>query len=293
MENRLTEAAQLVSLVLTLRPLPYDAGERPMPRWWGRAAHALLLKTIAGQDAALAETLHAQEGLKPLTASNLLGHFKSGSPDPAQTYALRFTAVQAPIAEILMHAAVGEDQLGPGARIELDYIPFPIEQAALSPEQHPWAAVTSFQDLFTAHFIPGNPPPRRISLHLASPTGFHSGGSTLPLPLPELVFGSLLERWNAFAPVALPNDLRRYARECLNISRFHLRSLGVPVKEGGLRVGAMGEVTYTSSNYDRYWMSLVDTLAAFAQFSGVGAGVSSGLGQCRKVEPAAVETDSV
>lgn len=288
----MTETHDLVSLVLTLRSLPFDQGDRPMPRWWGRAAHALLLKVLSQADPSLAERLHAQEGLKPFTASNLLGHFKSGVPDTEQTYTLRFTAVQLEPANILVQAAREGGSLAVGSHIELDYIPFQIEAASLAPEQHPWAAVTSYQALFQANMLPANPPPRRISLHLASPTGFQSSGSTLPLPLPELVFGSLLDRWNTFAPVALPHDLRRYARECLNISRFHLRSLGVPVKEGGLRVGAVGEVTYTTSNYDRYWMSLVNTLAAFAQFSGVGAGVSGGLGQCRKVEPDAVETDN-
>jgi len=279
----MNEQNDLISLVLTLRPLPLEKTDRPMPRWWGRAAHALLLKIIAAGDSALAEELHAQEGLKPFTASNLLGHFKSGSPDPEQTYALRFTAIQARPAKILLQAAGEGGMLQPGSQIELDYIPFKIEAAALQPEQHSWAALSGYQALFNAYLLPTNPPPRRVSLHLASPTGFHSGGRTQPLPLPELVFGSLLDRWNTFAPVTLPAELRRYAAECLHISRFHLRSLGIPVKEGGMRIGATGEVTYITVNYDRYWMSLVSALAAFAQFSGVGVGVSAGLGQCRSV----------
>jgi CRISPR/Cas system endoribonuclease Cas6 (RAMP superfamily) len=48
-----------------------------------------------------------------------------------------------------------------------------------------------------------------------------------------------------------------------------------------MRAGAVGEIRYVSLNYDRYWMGVVQALAAFARFSGVGGGVSQGLGQCR------------
>lgn len=287
----MSESPRLVSLVLTLRPLPAGQDGRPIPRWWGRAAHALLLKTTAEADPALAGRLHDEDGLKPFTASSLLGHFRRGQPDPAETYALRFTALIEPLAAVLSAAAGPGGPLAPGAQVELDFLPFRVEAAALSPDQHPWAATQSYQELFNARLLPAHPPEWRVRLHLASPTAFHSVGRTQPLPLPELVFGSLLERWNRFAPVAFPEELRRYAAECLRISRFRLRSLGVPVKEGGLRIGAAGEVTYTTSNYDRYWMSLVTALADFARFSGVGAGVSFGLGQCRRLTDSDAEEE--
>lgn len=278
----MNETPQLLSLVLTLRPLPIENAERPMPRWWGRASYALLMQIIAQSDPQLAERLHSENAVKPFSASNLLGHFKRWQPDPEQTYGLRFTALNVQLAEILIEAVSPNGRLTAGAQIELDFMQFKVEATALSAEQHPWASSTTFQDLFSGHMLPINPPSRRVSLHLASPTGFHSAGRTQPLPLPELVFGSLLERWNSFAPVTFPEELRRYAAECLHISRFHLRSLGIPVKESGLRIGATGEVTYTTSNYDRYWMSLANALVDFAQFSGVGAGVSIGMGQCRR-----------
>lgn len=287
----MSDAPQLVSLVLTLRPLPVENTERPIPRWWGRAAFALLLRTAAGFDPALAERLHAENALKPLTASSLLGRFNRWMPDPAQTYSLRFTALSADLAAVLTAAVEPGRPLTPGAQVELDFLPFRVEAAALDPAQHPWAAAVSYQELFNRHLLPSQPPDRRVTLHLASPTAFHSEERTQPLPLPELVFGSLVERWNSFAPVALPAELRRYAAECLRISRFNLRSRGVPLKEGGLRIGATGEVTYTTSNYDRYWMSLVNALADFAQFSGVGAGVSLGLGQCRRIRSTAAGPD--
>jgi CRISPR-associated endoribonuclease Cas6 len=124
-----------------------------------------------------------------------------------------------------------------------------------------------------------------LSLLFTSPTCFRSGGKQVPVPLPELVFGSLLERWNAFAPIVFPPETRRYAAECLALSRYDLTTRPAPSKGGGMRVGAIGQATYTSINFDRYWMSVIGTLAAFALFSGVGAATTNGMGQCRSLGP--------
>ena len=103
----------------------------------------------------------------------------------------------------------------------------------------------------------------------------------MPLPLPEQVFRSLLERWNAFAPLAFPPETARFAAECLAISRFNLQSRSIPLKQGGLRIGAVGSITYTALTYDRYWLSVLHTLAEFARYAAVGSGGSMGFGQAR------------
>ena len=50
---------ELLSLVLPLRLETAPEG-RDLPRWWGRAAHALFLKAVGEQDPALARRLHAR-----------------------------------------------------------------------------------------------------------------------------------------------------------------------------------------------------------------------------------------
>jgi CRISPR-associated endoribonuclease Cas6 len=151
----------------------------------------------------------------------------------------------------------------------------------IPPSNSDWSALTSYQDLSAPYLLARQEAPRRVTLKFTSPTCFKSKGMHVPIPTPELVFGSLLERWNTFAPVVFPPETRRYAAECLAVSRYNLSSRPVPVKSRGMRVGGLGEITYTSLVYDRYWMSVVQTLAAFALFSGVGAGTAHGLGQCR------------
>jgi CRISPR/Cas system endoribonuclease Cas6 (RAMP superfamily) len=48
-------------------------------------------------------------------------------------------------------------------------------------------------------------------------------------------------------------------------------------------ISFMGEVTFTALNRDRYWLSVLHLLAAFAFYSGVGYQTAAGLGQTRTI----------
>lgn len=318
----------LLSLVISLKPLKPAPPDAPLPLWWGRAAHALLLNVARRYDEKLAESLHNEQGPRPFTASTLMGRFPGGGFDAERPYTLRLTAIQSELVEILLDAVQPGGPLAVGAEIELDYHPFrilalqpsnliadfefsiskspirnpqspppnpqssilnpqsaiPNSQSAIRDPQSLWASLTSYQELSAPYLLAKLTPPRRITFQFTSPTSFKSGGKHIPLPLPELVFNSLLERWNAYAPVIFPEETRRYAAECLALSRYKLSSRATPVKSLGMRVGGVGEATFSSLNYDRYWMSVISVLARFALFCGVGAGVSMGLGQCRLKE---------
>lgn len=283
---------ELLSLVLTIRPTSQPDPERPLPRWWGRAAHALLLRVLSDQDPGLTERIHSADGLRPFTVSNLMGRFPDRKLGLEENYRLRFSAVSAEVSSLL-HTAAQDGALSPGKKIELDFCSFQVQGAAwetASPETASaemgtaaWAGSTNYQDLATDHLISSTSPQKRISLQFTSPTAFRSQERVMPLPLPGLVFGSLVNRWNAFAPLALPEEVKRYADECLAISRFNLRSRVASLKDGGQRVGAVGAVTYTTLNYDCYWMGIMHALAAFTLYAGVGVSTSMGMGQCRMV----------
>ena len=278
---------ELLSLVLALKPLP--AGAANPVAWWGRAAHALLLRAVAQSNSELATELHDASALRPFSVSNLLGRFAPGGELQAeQVYALRLTAYRPDVCQALLSACQPGGMLSEGSRVELDYQLFEVRPAAeLPPNFSEWAAQTSYAELASPYLLASQPPSRHLCLQFASPTTFKSDGRHLPLPLPRLVFNSLLERWNAFAPLAFPPETRRYSEECLLISRYDLKTKPVPAKDSGLRNGMVGWAEFSTLNYDRYWMSLINALGRFAFFSGVGAGVSHGLGQCRLIEQAA------
>jgi CRISPR-associated endoribonuclease Cas6 len=304
----------LLSLVLTLRPL-HALAEVPS---LGRAAHAVLLSAVHWADPALAEQVHNGSEMRPFTTSDVIGLSRKTGLRPDRTYSLRFTALTTPVAQSLIKATLaatpsaasplegegcrGEDgPLSPGSTIELGPARFRLEAVDAGPNpqshrdatqsesqnpksevHHPWAAATNYEDLSAPWLLGRVTPPRLVTLEFFSPTTFKSEGRHMPVPLPHLVFGSLLDRWNAFAPVAFPPEVRRYAEECLALSSYQLRSSGVVLKEGGLRMGAVGRARYVTTNFDRYWMSLIQLLADFAIFAGLGAGTGMGLGQCRR-----------
>lgn len=274
----------LLSMTLTLRPLQVVSDVPHL----GRAAHALLLDAVRGVDAALADELHAGSDLRPFTASDLNGYSRKFGLKTDRTYTLRFTALTAKVASALLAATGDHDAaaLRVGSEVRLADAPFRIEaiDSGQSEAANPKSTTrTSYEDLSAPWLLGRATPDKRVGLQFLSPTTFKSEGRHMPVPLPPMVFGSLLEKWNAFAPIAFPPEVRRYAEECLALSSYQLKSRVALLKEGGLRIGAVGFARYTATNYDRYWLSLIHLLADFAFFAGVGVGTGMGLGQCRKM----------
>ncbi len=275
----MTEPVELISLLLTLQPAATDV-PRTLPLWWGRAAHQLLLDLVERINPELAGQLHQQSQLRPFTVSNLMGHFTLNGFTAGGSYTLRFTAFSAALSTCF-EQMLAAGMLLPGQTLMLDYLPFTISSITTDATTNPWAGKTNYASLAAPWLSAAQMPARRVALRFGSPTGFKSHDLAMPLPLPELVFGSLLNKWNAYAPITFSDEVRRFARECLAVSRFELSSRSIPVKDLGLRFGAVGMVSYHAVNPDRYWLSIINTLAAFSCFGGVGAATSYGMGQTR------------
>ena len=277
------DAPELLSLVLELKPR--QAAEVP-PRL-GRAAEAVLLARIAEHDPQKAQALHDASGIKPFTCSNLMGaRIGRSQLDPARYYTLRYTALDSSLAALL------PGLFPPGSRIQFEDAELEVTAQRTNGE-NPWAASTTYSQLLKRYLMPsGAAPAGSWTLLFASPTAFQSQGRTLTLPEPHLVFGSLVERWNACSPLTLPADeVRAYAQEMVAINRFTLQSAVGWERGPALRLGAVGQATYQALNHDRYWRSALSLLAAFSLYSGVGAMTTAGMGQVRPLAatPAARE----
>jgi CRISPR-associated endoribonuclease Cas6 len=83
--------------------------------------------------------------------------------------------------------------------------------------------------------------------------------------------------------VPLDPELRRFAAERVAISRYWLESRPVPTKNGAVRIGGVGQVTFTALDDDRYGVAALNILADFALYSGVGVQTATGMGQCRRI----------
>ncbi|RIK39200.1 MAG: CRISPR-associated protein Cas6 [Chloroflexi bacterium] len=268
----------LTSILLTL----ISEADAILPAHLGRANYAETLKRLGQVDAALAAAIHAGDGPKPLTCSGLWGgacHRESVTIRTGERYTVRMTGLSAGISQGL-HSALVEDR---PAIWTLHGHPFTVETAICDRAQDPWSGSTTYEELAAAQLLHGERPPRQVKLEFASPTAFKSAGLTVPVPMPNLVFGSLVERWNAFSPVTLSPEMRRFCEEMVALSRYRLESRVVEQKNNALRIGGVGQATYVAVGGDRYWLAVLQMLADFALYSGVGVQTATGMGQCRRV----------
>lgn len=267
----------LTALVLSLTP----AEPTTTPAHLGRASYALLMRLIAAHDAALARQLHDDDGVKPFTCSTLIGGRRISREQrqfqPEKTAWLRFTGLNTAVSAHLQRLAEN-----PPEKVELDGHIFQVTQATLDAEVHPWAGQTSYETLAAPYLLADRQPDYRPKLLFASPTTFRSQGKSQPIPLPDWVFGSLADRWNAFSPVQISPELRRFAAECVVLNHYRLRTKAIPFKENVVQMGCVGQAGYVAVNRDRYWASMLNLLVEFSFFGGVGYQTTMGLGQARR-----------
>lgn len=295
----------LVSLLVTL--VAERAGV--LPQAVGRANYAVVLERLNAVAAGLGDRLHAQEGPKPLTCSDLffvgqIGQEKQGARrhQEAQTlvqagdrYQVHITGLTESVSRALLLSLVEQ----PPALWPLHSCPLRVAQVVCDDEVDCWTGCTSFEQLAAKPILAGRGLGPQVTLVFLSPTSFQSNGLHMPLPLPNLVFGSLVDRWNAFSPlVKVAGELRGLLAEKVAISQFELRSQAVAQKNGKdgqrrgatpLHIGGEGWVTYAlvdkgaDQRLAGELLGKLQMLANFAMYSGVGVKTTVGMGQCRRV----------
>lgn len=237
------------SAALHVLQIPLFAAE-PLPPTLGRAIHAQCFYWLAAADSALAERLHQQENF-PIALA-----IKPGSSQ--QQMYLRIGLLQK---ELLAPLLWGLSQ-DIGGEITLTGIPCRLGK---------WVEIlqtSNFKDLSQV------PPQKVIELQFLSPTSFKQSQAIQPFPLPELVFGNLLRRWNAFAPVASQFPVLEWKGLT---SAYELKTYALKMK-GGAEIGTQGWVRY---EFTTEQAAIATTLAHFASFAGVGRKTAMGMGQTR------------
>jgi len=266
----------LTSLVINLVPEQVVS----LPLHLGRANHAAFLRLVSRAEPSLGAQLHEPNQERPFTCSSLWGARRVGQSlqlTPDKAVSVRFTALTAQLSAILQEVADS-----PPSHLDYDGTPLLIQRATVDSAADPWAGQVSYEALAARYLLPGEPGVPHAELSFASPTAFRSGGHTLPVPLPHLVYGGLVHKWNTFAPVAVSDDMRRYAKECLAMSRYKLSTRALPAKGRPAQIGCVGWCRYVATNRDRYWLGVFQMLTDFAFFAGVGYQTAVGMGQVRR-----------
>ncbi len=255
-----------------------------LPPHLGRANYAATLRRLEEFEPGLGDVAHAGEGPKPLTCSSLLNHLPRGGQSlvrAGETVQVRVTGLEERISQALQRGLLQQ----PPATWELDGEVFTVTDVICDADAHGWTGKTSYQDLLSYHVQMAERAPAQVQVEFGSPTAFSSKGLTMPVPLPYLVFGSLVDRWNAFSPIPLAPDTRQFAEESVALSRYDLHTRPVQTKNSGLYIGAEGIAQYTAVRKERYWLMALNLLADFALFSGVGTQTTIGMGQARRRWP--------
>jgi CRISPR-associated endoribonuclease Cas6 len=222
-----------------------------LPHTLGRAIHAQFFHWIGTGNAELAEKLHEEQNFPGTLV------LKPGK-SPQQKY-LKFGLLRR---ELLAPLLWGLSQ-DIGADIAVTGIDCRLGEAVEI------ASDSSYE------ILAESPPQRSIELEFLSPTSFKQIKSCQPFPLPELVFGSLLRRWNAFAPAALQFP----AVEWTGVTAaYDLKTRALKMKAGA-EIGATGWARYEFADAEQAKIAAV--LARFATFSGVGRKVGMGMGQVK------------
>ncbi|MBV7331731.1 CRISPR system precrRNA processing endoribonuclease RAMP protein Cas6 [Chloroflexi bacterium TSY] len=268
----------LIAMTLTL----VSEEDALLPRHLGRANYAEVLARLGQADRTLADEIHAGSGPKPLTCSGLLNGvsnrdgtaIKAGEP-----YFVRVTGLTQPVSEVLAGVLLEQTP----EQWPLDGHPFAVVDVVCDGEKNPWSGRAIYEGLAAQMLLDAGRVARMVTLRFGSPTAFKlTQGMHLPVPLPGLVFGSLVERWNAFSQVTVSPEMRRFGEEMIAMSSYSLSSRPVVQKNGSLRIGGMGKVTYRAMGSDWYWLRVMQMLAEFAKFGGVGILTTAGMGQMRR-----------
>jgi CRISPR-associated endoribonuclease Cas6 len=269
----------LTSLVITVTATE----QQNIPSNLGRANQKLFFSLIDQHNPELAQRLHDLGGPKPFTVSNLMmGQTEQPGRrvvKAGQSGWLRFTGLTEEVSETLLTAAKEMP-----ATVEIDHQILKVTGVTFNPAEHAWAGVVSYQDFAASYLLAEDVGPKRRYMTFVGPTTFRHNKIFRPLPQPELVYGSLLDRWQQVAPIALHPAMRAFATEMIGIQNHRVKSLGIPTKGRGQIIAFTGQVTYHLQHSDRYWRAMFNLLTDFAFFGGVGYQTTAGLGMVKSIE---------
>ncbi len=234
----------------------------------GRAIHAQVMQWLSLGNLQLADAIHKSQE-SPISLSGLLGYRRKAGTKPDDDFYFRLALLHGDLMEPLLN---GLEQWGTKP-LSLGQRSFVIRSIESLPGNHPQVGSSDYALLAKTPKISGD-----ITLNFLSPTSFKQSQNTQPFPLPELVFGNLHRRWNAFAP----EHLQFPAVEWKGLtSAYELKTYSLKM-EGGIEIGTQGWVRYRFPDIEQ--AKLATVLAHFAFFAGVGRKTAMGMGQVRLSE---------
>ncbi|CAG0940219.1 hypothetical protein ANRL1_00103 [Anaerolineae bacterium] len=283
----------LTSTTIKLRALA--PGELPNPT--GRFGHAAFLALVESVAPELAQALHDNNGRQPFTVSPLRfsNHMTTRPHDhpsaalktgatmlrEGDACSMRFTILHSTVFQSFQESLLATF---PTATIHLQNVPFAVEEAITTPHPNLWTGYTTFEEL-----LERAADQRTIAFRFESPTALSLGQTDIGkrfelFPIPWNVFDSLARKWSEFSDIPLDvNALLEWVEEFVWVSEHDVRTQVLRFDRFSQK-GFVGQVVYEAKRDDAEPIRILNALADFALYAGVGYKTTMGMGQCRRVQ---------
>lgn len=280
-----------------------------IPLTHGDLVHAALLdlvkKSLPETEAFLSWQLHELDRYKPFTVSQLVGNRRMENYqlviEEGQKFEMRITSLDQTLSECLQ--AIKEKSVN---LIKIGGVFFDIQEIITEKDGHRWAGMTSYQELTQKWSAENMELPRKLSFRFISPTSFRDGKQNMLYPLPHFVFYSLAEKWLKYAPAPFTQEIQTFQDgmkvwqeksgvsadkikvwelldKLVNVSSYNLRTRMLNFRDYK-RIGVTGTLEFEAlPSIPDKWLRILNLLADFSFFGGVGAQTTMGMGQTARV----------
>jgi CRISPR-associated endoribonuclease Cas6 len=250
----------------------------------GKHLHALFLSLVSAVDKSLGDRLHADKGQKAFTLSNIqIAHpqksrktlqWQYRQPIAAGTpcwwrISLLDDTLFGQLGKLWLNLDLNRDWHLGSTNLIVTKI------AGTRQSQDVWADACTYAQLYEQ----ASSSDRQIALQLATPTTFRQGKYDCALPTRELVFQSLLARWNRYSGM----EFHDIAVDAIFPSYFDIRTRPAMVAKAKT-IGCVGEISYRLfENLDAKQIKQINALADFAFYCGIGRKTTMGMGIARRI----------
>lgn len=219
---------------------------------------------------------HMQSGVRPITLSRLCrmpanrsdctAFFTPGESSirKGETFGFRVSFLQEGLSDTFFKH-LGDDPLSLSSSMKFRPI------GVLSPGEHPLCARSAPAEIKSSDYS-------SLRLRFLSSTGFNRSGLQISVPLPELVFKSLLNKWNELISKEdwIDSELDFSS---VRMEKFALQSQPVWLKKQSVYRGCVGNCEYSFAHLEEVQRRVVSAMSTFSYFAGVGYKTSQGMGQ--------------
>ncbi|ANV89138.1 CRISPR-associated endoribonuclease Cas6 [Picosynechococcus sp. PCC 7117] len=253
----------------------------------GRNFHALFLDLVSSVDKDLGTQLHQQQSEKAFTLSpvqirlnrKLMQWSYHRAIAPGTPCWWRITLLDDSLFGKLAHLWLNINRTEPWqlGSAELDII-----SILSNPQsQQPWANFISYTRLYE-QALDGtdsqtSQQARKINFRFCTPTTFRKTQYDVSLPDRDLIFRSLLKRWNQYSEI--PLEFTETIFEPIYPSFFDIRTEMVSDKRSKF-IGCVGEMSFSIlGDVNAQIIKQINTLADFSFYAGIGRKTPMGMGQ--------------